>query len=435
LSVGSTYYLSGTPGALSTSAGTFPKAMGVADSATTLIMTVQQTVSSTGNLLVTGTLTVTGATALQSTLAVTGATTLSSTVGTGALTVTGNETVSGTLGVTGATSLSSATVSSTLGVTGAATLASTLAVTGVTTLTGGLNTPLVVAQGGSGRATATTAYAVLAAGTTATGAQQSIAPSTSGFVLTDNGVGVLPSFQVGTNVARYQTTQTANYTVDFANGASQTVLGNTNAFTVTLPTAVGAAGKTVRIIKIGSDTNAITLATTSAQTIGKNASAVLKLYAEDDYMEVESDGANYQIASELVTIRAKAFRATNQVVATGTSTKIEWNSEEYDSADAFNTGTYAFTAPRAGTYTVLVQVMIDNGVTGTISQDLDKNGTSIPNSVAITGTAQQAPQYGNLLVLAQGDVITSYITQTHGSNRSILASARYAFIAIKYVGN
>ena len=58
-----------------------------------------------------------------------------------------------------------------------------------------LSSPLTVANGGSGRATATTAYAVLASGTTATGAEQSIAPSTSGFVLTDNGTGVLPSFQ------------------------------------------------------------------------------------------------------------------------------------------------------------------------------------------------------------------------------------------------
>jgi len=126
LSVGSTYYLSGTPGALSTSVGTFVKPMGVADSATTLIITVQQVISTTGNLLVNGTLTVTGATALQSTLAVTGATTLSSTVATGALTVTGNETVSGTL------------ASGTHTITGAATVSTTLLVTG------GIKTPLNV---------------------------------------------------------------------------------------------------------------------------------------------------------------------------------------------------------------------------------------------------------------------------------------------------
>lgn len=176
LSVGSTYYLSGTPGALSTSVGTFAKAMGIADSATTLIMTVQQTVSSTGNLLVGGTLTVTGATALQSTLAVTGATTLSSTVATGGLTVTGNETVSGTLGVTGA-----------------ATLASTLAVTGATTLTGGLNTPLTVPNGGTGVATRT-AYGVIVGGTTSTGAEQTIVPGTSGYLLTSGGASAVPTW-------------------------------------------------------------------------------------------------------------------------------------------------------------------------------------------------------------------------------------------------
>jgi hypothetical protein len=41
LSVGSTYYLGATPGAIASSAGTFSKAMGVADTASTLIMTVQ----------------------------------------------------------------------------------------------------------------------------------------------------------------------------------------------------------------------------------------------------------------------------------------------------------------------------------------------------------------------------------------------------------
>ena len=208
LSVGSTYFLSGTPGALSTSAGTFSKAMGVADSSTTLIMTVQQTITSTGNLLVSGTLTVTGATALQSTLAVTGATTLSSTVATGALTVTGAATVSTTLGVTGATTLSSTVATGALTVTGNETVSGTLEVTGATTLTGGLNTPLVVAQGGSGRSTATTAYAVLAAGTTPTGAEQSIAPVAATYVLTDNGVGVLPSFQAAVGGLDYVQMQT-----------------------------------------------------------------------------------------------------------------------------------------------------------------------------------------------------------------------------------
>ena len=213
--VGSTYYVSATAGAITTTAPAFSRVVGVADTTSTLILAATSAVVATLPNPITQDLLFTDATydigksgasrprdlfqsrnaTIGGTLGVTGATTLSSTVATGALTVTGAATVSTTLGVTGATTLSSTVATGGLTVTGNETVSGTLDITGATTLTGGLNTPLVVAQGGSGRATATTAYSVIAAGTTATGAQQSIAPSTSGFVLTDNGTGVLPSFQ------------------------------------------------------------------------------------------------------------------------------------------------------------------------------------------------------------------------------------------------
>ena len=252
--VGSTYYVSATAGAITTSAPALARVVGVADTTSTLILAATAAVSSTlpnpisqdllftdatydigksganrprdlfqsrnatiggtlgvagattlSSTVATGALTVTGAATVSTTLGVTGATTLSSTVGTGALTVTGNETVSGTLGVTGATTLSSTlasgaltvtgneTVSGTLGVTGAAALASTLAVAGATTLTGGLNTPLVVAQGGSGVATHT-AYGVIVGGTTSTGPEQTITPGASGTVLTSGGASAVPTW-------------------------------------------------------------------------------------------------------------------------------------------------------------------------------------------------------------------------------------------------
>jgi hypothetical protein len=54
---------------------------------------------------------------------------------------------------------------------------------------------LAVSNGGTGVTTLTTAYGVLAAGTTATGALQNIGTGTASQVLTSNGPGVLPSFQ------------------------------------------------------------------------------------------------------------------------------------------------------------------------------------------------------------------------------------------------
>jgi hypothetical protein len=71
----------------------------------------------------------------------------------------------------------------------------TLNVTGQTTLTGGLSTPLTVANGGTGAAS-TTAYAVLCGGTTSTSSLQSVSGvGTSGQVLTSNGASALPTWQ------------------------------------------------------------------------------------------------------------------------------------------------------------------------------------------------------------------------------------------------
>jgi len=56
--------------------------------------------------------------------------------------------------------------------------------------------PIIVSQGGTGLSTATTAYGVVCAGTTATGALQVLnALGSSGQVLTSNGASALPTWQ------------------------------------------------------------------------------------------------------------------------------------------------------------------------------------------------------------------------------------------------
>ena len=60
-----------------------------------------------------------------------------------------------------------------------------------------LTAPLTVANGGSGRATAT-AYALLAAGTTATGIQQSLGTGNTGQLLQSNGAAALPTWTTAT---------------------------------------------------------------------------------------------------------------------------------------------------------------------------------------------------------------------------------------------
>ena len=103
-----------------------------------------------------------------------------------------------------------------------------------TNLTTNVTGTLPVANGGTG-ATTQTAYAVLAGGTTATGAYQSIASvGTSGQVLTSNGAGALPTFQAaggggttipsGTRMLFQQTAAPTGFTKDTTGAINDSML-------------------------------------------------------------------------------------------------------------------------------------------------------------------------------------------------------------------
>jgi hypothetical protein len=95
-----------------------------------------------------------------------------------------------------------------------------------------LGTALPVASGGTG-ASSQTAYAVLAGGTTSTGAYQSVASvGTSGQVLTSNGAGALPTFQTistkafptGTRMSFQQTAAPTGWTKDTTAGLDNSAM-------------------------------------------------------------------------------------------------------------------------------------------------------------------------------------------------------------------
>ena len=90
-------------------------------------------------------------------------------------------------------------------------------------------TDVAVADGGTGRSTSTTAYGIIAAGTTATGAQQTISPGTSGQFLKSAGASALASFATITAADISGTTAQFNAALsdnDFATLAGTEVLTN-----------------------------------------------------------------------------------------------------------------------------------------------------------------------------------------------------------------
>ena len=100
------------------------------------------------------------------------------------------------------------------------------------------NASVTVGQGGTGRNTSTTAYGLIAAGTTATGAQQTIAPGTSGHILVSGGASALAGFRAGTpsdvglsnvtNNAQYYPGGTDVAVADGGTGASTAANARTN---------------------------------------------------------------------------------------------------------------------------------------------------------------------------------------------------------------
>ena len=109
------------------------------------------------------------------------------------------------------------------------------AVTHLSSLSAGsltLGTDLAVTEGGTG-ASSQTAYAVLAGGTTSTGAYQSVASvGTSGQVLTSNGAGALPTFQTistkafptGTRMSFQQSAAPTGWTKDTTAGLDNSAM-------------------------------------------------------------------------------------------------------------------------------------------------------------------------------------------------------------------
>lgn len=149
--------------------------------------------------------------------------------------------------------------------------------------------PLTVPNGGTGRTTSTTAYGLLAAGTTATGAHQTLATGSAGQVLQSGGAAALPTYSTAT----YPSVATGTGTILRANGTNWVastatypdVATSTGSFlyangtnwvasTSLWPNTVGTAGK---IIRSDGTTNAYTTSTFAdtyaINTILYNASA------------------------------------------------------------------------------------------------------------------------------------------------------------------
>lgn len=127
----------------------------------------------------------------------------------------------------------------------------------------------------------------------ASGSGTRLANGSSGQVLTSTGGTSAPIWQ-STSVSYSVVSKTTTYAASTTDNVIL-VDDSGGSWTLTFPTAVGATGHVYIVKKTNNDTNIVTLATTSAQTIDGNASGVLKVATNGECYEIVSDGANWQI--------------------------------------------------------------------------------------------------------------------------------------------
>lgn len=162
---------------------------------------------------------------------------------------------------------------------------------------------LAIGGGGTGQSTKaagfdalqpmTTSGDVIYGGTSGTGTRLAKGSDSQVLTLTSG----LPAWQSPGNQA-VTSVQTGTYSI-LTTDYNVLLNPSGGAFTATLPTAVGVTGKVYSIIctATGTSTNLATIATTSSQTIGGNASGAITLCTANEALEIVSDGTNWQIKS------------------------------------------------------------------------------------------------------------------------------------------
>jgi hypothetical protein len=172
------------------------------------------------------------------------------------------------------------------------------------------------------------------------------------------------SLHVAGSLAVQLAAKTANYTLT---AADNVILGNASggSFTLTLPTAVGIAGRTYTLKKVDSSVNAITVATTSAQTI--DSSSTWSLSNQYQYVMVISDGANWSVigsatgtASSLFSFSTFTFTpcsATGRLGPLLANCTSAYSSATWASNTSFfnvpTRGYQTWTVPKTGTYRIV----------------------------------------------------------------------------------
>lgn len=231
---------------------------------------------------------------------------------------------------------------------------------------------------------------------------------------------------------RYTEKTTAKTTTYTATG-DETVItcATSSGWTLTLPAAASFTGKHFHIKKTSSDLNLLTIDGNASETI--DGVLTIQIGKQYDSVKIVSDGSNWHIVANNITIAASYYSSANNNISTTQSGN--YDTKVYDTlssvtAAAAGTGTWKFTAPVAGTYSIQVNVFFTTVSAPNVH--VYKNGSDFATMAGIFAGGNGIAAY--VIALAATDYIdirtTSALTQAGGA-----ITASPANIQIVRVGN
>jgi hypothetical protein len=136
--------------------------------------------------------------------------------------------------------------------------------------------------------------------------------------------------------------------------------------------------------------------------------------------------------------RCAAYRGTTvQSVATGTWTKIEYNTEEFDGLGEFdNTTNYRFIANTTGYYQVNLCATLDNlGIDDSIIAEIRINGSAKARARVWLSKDAQDPSasVSKLVYLNATGYVEGWVYHDYGANRDLLATSSQNFLTVHRV--
>lgn len=134
--------------------------------------------------------------------------------------------------------------------------------------------------------------------------------------------------------------------------------------------------------------------------------------------------------------KARVYRTGLQTITTGTFTKVQLNTENYDTLSEFDSTTnYRFTASSAGTYDIKGQIYMDSSSGGSLLIiDIRVNNASIIYNQEPMGTTARGICTSTDYYLNANDYVELFVYHDSGANRDVYpGTTAFTFLSVRRV--